>query len=645
MTGTTTHFALSAGHVHSGSGDQYNIYTEAAARRLGTRGKGHRAVAEEQLDHLRDRYIAPPAYLTADDFLRRNNTIALRGRDGDGRTSTALMLLYGLAGHGTGIHEVDSRADEDGEALDPDVVGEQDRLLLDLSGSDEAHFIQVQEQLSEFRAVVRTRGARLVIVLPSGLDDLLQAELRPVTVEVGRPKWETVLERHLSLFGIQTAQGPAEVGAFLSTASMAALARFADLVRRQRDRRPHEGTAAWQAAARAEMADHGDAAARAVAGTSDGRQRALLLTLGVFYDAPHETLFLAREHLLRELGHPRDERPRLEHPDLRAELSVIRDSDTATRDTFGTEAFHKAVRDHFWTCSPDLRSALQRWVEVCIHELGLHAGLRAAVVERFGATALRSAQPDHLLWLARDLTSRGSHARFIPDAAQALAMGLRDEANSRLFRDQILEWARESGHNQAFRNVLVLVCRQVMAVRHSDQALVRLHHLALHEPRDTRRLALEALTDLAAGDRRLCRLLLARCDPERRPGNAEIFATFASTVARRPHLHADPVVRDRLTNRWRETLSRPSETWTPGVESWFDIALDSAVHRERLLVIIAEAVSANPTVAGCVYSAVRRWARAGTGREAVLNAFRRTLDTAQGVDITAPMRENARSVP
>ncbi|MEV1008834.1 ABC transporter substrate-binding protein [Streptomyces sp. NPDC049881] len=645
-----------AGNAATGSGDQYNIsfiLSEVAAR-LGTRSQDPRTVAAQDLRWLHQRFVHPRGFRKADEVLRERRTVVLSGHAGHGRRTAALMLLYELSASSEGMHEIDPGTGEDGVELDHRSVGEEDRLLLDLSTGDTSLHRRVQPALSSFRAVVEERRAHLVIIVPEHLAPTLSPELGQLTVTIGRPPADELLMRHLRREGITPAadeisSAPA-LTRFLADARLRDVARLARLVRQAREAAPQGRFADWWRGPLAEISADGSAAAKFIAKRTDGRQRALALTVAMFHGCPPDTVYAALDVLLQRVKHPEDERPRLDRSDLTTELDGIKARDVPDAGVrFILPGHDSAVLRHFWTYFPDLRPKFREWVEVCVRTLELAPERRKEIIDRFADQSLRTGHPEELMELVTAWTGSGTGQRLVPDATQLLAEGLRRGPESRNLRQQILDRARETGRPHAFRLTLTMACAQVMAVTHPDQALVRLHHLARHETSAERRPARDALLDLAVTESRLCGLLLGRLhhrlDQGRYPSpDTEIFLELAHRVSKNGPLRRATSLMTRMTECWADVLRRaPYERWAPHVPRWLESARTAGEDRDRLLAALATAGAAQPQAAAQMYVISQGWARIAasddtehTDRHAVADRFLAALDTAQGVGATVP---------
>lgn len=644
MTDSIGSYIAEAQSVHTGPGSQTNIYLAATSERLGMRGKDPRAVAEADRALLYQRFLAPPRFGQARTLLREHGFVLLGGKPGSGRRAAALMLLHELPDTGGSFHELPDTTDDDqAGALETNSVGDGDRLLLDLSDSDETRYTAVQDDLSAFLTMVAQRRASLVIVLPHHLGYLQRPGLRPVTVELGRPRAHALLMRYLRLDGIHPSLAELsspDLDAHMSHAPMSDLAHLADRIRRARDDTGPTGTfAQWCAQSLAALTDHGPEAARFIASLSNGRQRALTLALAMFHGSAPDTVFDATGILLEVLGHPKDDRPRLEHTDLTSEFEAI-EAGTGADDQvrFSTLGYDQAVRTHFWTYLPDLRPMYCTWVQRCVQQQALSPQESDALITRFAEQCLRTGRPEDLWRLAERWTERGQLERLLPDAAQALAEGLRHDRHGRAFRQKIYGWSILPSLPKGLKQALVLVCSDVMAVRNPDQALVRLHHLARRESGAGKRPALDALLALAGGDGRLFRLLLDRLAPGRWPADSRIFLALADLASRTRALFVSVTVRDRLVSGWAAVLlHRPHQEWAEHIQHWLTAACATESHRESLLDVLVDGAAQHPGVIGRMYATSQLWAHASPTEQAargeLADLFRQKVDTAQSIEI------------
>ncbi|RLU84932.1 branched-chain amino acid ABC transporter substrate-binding protein [Streptomyces griseocarneus] len=644
--GYGTFVADAHGAVHTGEGTQFNVYLQEAFSRLRSPGRGSRAFADDDLIRLRQCFVAPDHFDQARDVLRTHGTVLISGLPGSGRRTAALMLLHELSTDTSRFHELpDARDDEDanGPALDTACIHDGVRLLLDLSNSDPAQYAAVQTELSGFRAAMKGRGALLVIVLPRHLAHLQQDGPAHLTVELGRPQATGLLMRHLRLSDIQpTSEELSSPGltSYLATATAGEIARLADRIRRERDRdTAAAGFSRWCEEALTALADRGPEVAAFVASLDQGRRRALSLAVAMLDASAPDLVFHATSTLMEIIGQPGDGRPRLEHADLTAEFGSIKaETEPDGRVGFRSPAYSSALRAHFWTYFPDLRSPFRDWVGRCVRELGLDSTKRSELISRFAAQCLRTGRPEDLWWLAEHWTRREYSGRFLPDAAQALAEGLNHDRHGRAVRKWIYDKSLAADLPGDLRQVLVLVCSATMAERHPDQAVVRLHHLARHEWRLRHRPAFPALLELVCRDGRLVRLLLGRLFPDLWDADAALFYALAAFTTRTRESQFGASMRELLSTCWADVFRhRPVQEWSEHVTHWLDDAHASGPRSGPLLDILIDAGSRHPGVFGRLHVIARDWshttAEESTLRRAVFEALSRRMDEAQGIRI------------
>ncbi|MHC5909102.1 hypothetical protein ACVNF4_35340, partial [Streptomyces sp. S6] len=233
---TDTYVGAAHGPMNSGPGPQHNHYYAATESRLRSRPRP-RSFSESDRDHLAERFVPPSGFQEARRLLADRHTVLLDGPCASGRRTAALMLLHELPGTGGSLHELpDTPDDGNGSPLDPEDIGEGDRLLLDLSGAEESRYIAFQGTLPDFRTTLIARGARLVVVLPRDLAYLLRSELRHLRAELGRPDPLRVLASHLKCDGVPFTgadlTGP-DLAAALLPFRLQDVATLADRVREQ----------------------------------------------------------------------------------------------------------------------------------------------------------------------------------------------------------------------------------------------------------------------------------------------------------------------------------------------------------------------------------------------------------------------------
>ncbi|MFD5783647.1 ABC transporter substrate-binding protein [Streptomyces sp. NPDC126933] len=631
--------------VHSGDGTQVNnYYLEAASSRIRGQARSRpRTVAKGDRDRLYQRFVPPPRFQQARQALHTHHAALLSGQPGSGLRAAALMLLHELPEAGGSFHELPDTRDDDSSSspFDSGDINSGDRLLLDLSGAEETRYLEVQSQLSDFRHQLIERGAHLTVVLPHRLGYLLRSDLRPLTTDIERPSARRVLAVHLRRDGIRPAAAELdtpELTSYLAKAPLRDVADLADRIRRLRDAAGAErGFPHWLRDALAVLTDQTARVAGDLSTLHTGRRRALLLALAMFHDTTPATVFSATTALLKVLEHPPDERPRLEHSDLTAEFKAIgAETQSSGRVRFSRVGYDRAVRDHFWTYLPDLRRQLCDWVRECMEWAWLSPKERERVIARFAEQGLRAGRPDDLSWLVTQWTGHNAPARLMSDAAQVLTHGLADDRHGRSFRQQIYEWSKTAELSPRLKQVLVLVCSQVMAETHPDQAMVRLHHLARRAAGPAGRAAQESLLRLARADSRLYRLLLGRIETGMADSHSEADAVLFLALADAARLIRSASVRAALTSGWAGVMRRwPVERWRPDADRWLTVCQDDRYRAPGLDVLVAACAGDGSTL-GCVYRVAHDWARAGADdsslRAETTACLLRKINSAQGLE-------------
>ncbi|RLL65773.1 hypothetical protein D7M15_01405 [Streptomyces sp. Z26] len=599
-------------------------------------------MAREHVARLQQLFVWPPGLRRAHVMLRDSGTVLLAGQPGSGRRTAAMMLLSSIFHDSNDFHELPP--DEDDPATLSELVGKGDRLLLDLS-------LGAGEQRTGFEAKLRTllplvgkRGACLVVVLPQLRGRRSHDEFSPYTVDVGRPSETAVLWRYLRLAEIhpsRTDMSEGRLQRFLDSApGMGELSYFAHLAVSARDRsRGANEFPAWRDEALAAFFDRSDQVAKDI-GSRDGGQRALSLSVSMLPRSPPDEIFTVNTELLKVLRQPLDERPRLDHADLRQQLSDVRaGTDQHGLVQFDLLAYDAAVRTHFWTYYPDLRPKFRDWVRDCVQRKELSRAARSGLIGLYAEQSLRTACHSDLLALVREWTAVGGPDHLADEATLALSLGVEHEQYGAWFRREIRELAREPDLPGGLGRVFVRVCSEVVSLRHPDQALVRLHHLARQRRDTVAENARAALLQLVNTDDRLWRRLLRRCSLDlprtRQSRDVALFLDLATPSrlasrqgAGRP-LIADPEVRAQLGACWFVVLRRHTHTaWESHVRSWLSGAREHPHHREDLLDVLLNACSGEGRVLSRLHLISRDWAagQARAGHHASCTPVSESLD-------------------
>lgn len=642
-----TRIGAASGATHTGSGSQNIYYQYQADESLSKDSKGRtpRAVAEDELRWLHEHFVRPDGFGAALAKLRERGTVLLDGHGGDGRNAAARMLLRRLP-HGNGpVQELLLGEEEDSDRLlNPELVGEEDRLLLDLSEEDEACWRRVQSELSSFRASVQQRQAGLVVILPTGVERLLASELANLRYVMSRPPDMEldIIKLHLrrgKLDPTLTESVPSALKEFLATRRpLTEVATFAQYVCRAA---ADDSFDAW--CLRALEAFRGQAAhaARLLLRTvRKGAPRALLVAAAMLHEARGDAVHQAASLLLSDVDPTVQTRPALQHRPLSERLKGIdAETDTRGRVTFTDIELDAAIRTRVWHDLPALREPLREWVGSVVTLPELDEPDRDSLVERFAQQSLGCRRPGDLLALAERWSRQPNSQRA---AAHALRHGLHSREYGSTFRSRIYHWSTGQGPSPGLRRVLVEVCHEDMAVRHPHAALVRLHHLARREMPGS--LARDALLGLVDGDHRLRRRILARLastfthtaggtgSPDYLAADTSLFLAFSAPGelsnlgTRSVPLIAESGVRKDLIAGWSTVFrTLPAERWTPFVYAWLSAACTGSPVEERFLDVLVSACRQRGDRFGLLYRTGRRWAATQSAQDVRAEALPRRI--------------------
>ncbi|MFF9396786.1 hypothetical protein [Streptomyces griseoluteus] len=636
--------------IHTGNGD---LYVTIGTQLQDPDRPTFRRLADDHLTRLKQVLVAPAGMGAARHKLADTGTVILDGPPGSGRTSVARVLLreYDL---GTGVfHELLPDEEDELSLSNPALVGNGDRLLLDLSAATAIQWAAARADLSALRKAVHEQNAHLVVVMPHGHS--LDPDLQHYRIEIDPPDGLEVLQRHLRVHGVRYEPVPTVTAFLAESRSMREIADFADLVRRSREvAGTDESFAQWCATARRARDGRRPEITTLAAKLREGPQRALLLTLAMLHGAHADVIHRATQLLLQTLKSPPEDQPLLERKDLAERLSEISASIGPDGHVHFAELdYDAAVRAHFWDHMPDLRLPLGTWVASSVESTGPHVSreLRNGLVARLAEQYLRTGRGEDLASLAENWSTTPASRSRLEAAVHALTCGLNDPAQGRNVRQWIYQWCAHRQLKGEFAQVLVQVCADVIAASHPDQALFRLYHLARRE-RDTTR-ALQALVDLVATSSRLRRRLLDRlersslssaelriflpvCDPE------PLTAPYDNGCA----LIEENGARESLTSGWRAVLKGlPGAMWHPYAERWLHTATDTGHRGDLLLDLLVAAANQCDDQRGMAFAALYASARAaertaphGTARAALTtDRLLHKISTAQGLGrLTVP---------
>ncbi|MDT9684675.1 hypothetical protein RND61_21835 [Streptomyces sp. TRM76323] len=627
------------GPVNNGVGPQYVFYGVGADWLIRKGVEPLRIVREDRV-RLADRFAPPAGYRIAADRLEKpGSVVLLEAPPGSGRRAAAIMLLHDLGEDG-GADEEGVRFEElpaTDKDEDPLVPGEGDRFLLDLSGiTDEEAYARAQRRLAVRRSQVQEAGAHMVVVLPSGMEHAHAPDLEPHAVTLGRPRGIAVVTRHLRMDRMVFRSADLEntdLQRLCDHSPMRELARLAGLVRAARDSgRFGTDFAGWLDQAMHAVTDRAGEVGRQVAAVRTAPERALLLATAMFEEARADTVYEAWHGLMRTVRHEEEATTELARTDFGerlAALGIERDPDGRLR--FERLAYADAVRTYFWANFPGARDDLRDWIGHTAGLRGLTTDDRVNVVVRFGERSLAVGRPDHLFDLVVRWANSATGVSCEPRAVAALELGLSHERFGGWFRRRMYECVRSGPLSDGLVRVLTAACLQSLGATHPDQAMVRLHYLAVRKGQAARE-AREALLDLAGRERRLYRLLIDRLRnrTRREPHGAEPHLSLLTELlesGRAP----DPPPWPDLFLGWEAVFSQPpTELWNPLVKSWLNaVAHDNT--REMALGVLVRATHGHAAALHRLYAIACDWAGTArrSSRAAVAALFWQHIDHAQ----------------
>lgn len=641
------------GPVNNGEGSQYVFYGVGKDWMI-RRGVDYLRIAREDREHLADRFAPPTGYRDAADRLEKpGSVVLLDAPPGSGRRAAAIMLLHDLDEAG-GAADEQARFEElpaTDKDESPPAPGQGDRFLLDLSGiTDEQVYAEARRTLILRRSQVQQAGAHMVVVLPTRLEHAHVPDLEPHTVTLGRPRGIAVVTRYLRMAGM--AFRPADLGGtdlqrLYDRSPMRELAKLAGLVRAARDSgRFGTDFAGWLDQAMRAVSDRAGEVGRQVAAVRTTPERALLLATAVFEEAHADTVYEAWHALMRTVGHEEEESTELARTDFKEQfgaLGIERGPDDRLR--FEQLAYADAVRTYFWANFPGIRDDLRDWIGQAAGLHGLTAEEQVNVVVRSGERCLAVGRPDHLFELVGHWADSTTRASCDPRAVAALELGLSHEVLGGWFRRRTYECARSGPLSDGLTRVLTAACLQSLSSTHPDQAVVRLHYLAVREGEAAGE-AREALLGLVAGDRRRHRLLIGLLQKRarREPRRAGPHLRLLTELLGRERVPDPPPWPDVFPG-WETVFSKPpTDLWAPSVNSWLN-AVAGGRASETALDVIVGAARPHPAALHRLYVIACAWSGTTPAKAAVATLFWQRIDEAQYARAERPERTHPGPLP
>lgn len=571
----------------------------------------------EDLRELDRCFVPPYGYEEAARRLQKpGTTVFLRGAPGSGRVATARILVKRLNQNAKTIHEL-YVADGEEDAASPfhvQSIQDDQWLWADLTDSGTWSWPRIREELAGLRHAIAEHSARLVAVLP-GEGREYDNDIDRYLVPLAPPPVTLVLRGYLNDADIPL---PADLSklAFVAdgTPSLQQAREYAARVVEACERTPSEEFAYWAESAYQQLSGNDTAAGELLRGHETAADRALLLAAAMLPGAHADTVEYGAARLLALTSARLEESSVLEQQPLRERLehiSVTRDPDGRVR--FRSAGIDAALRAYCWTNLPALHKPLRDWTASLVESGFLSREERDTLVLNFARQCAAQRYGPELALLVGHLAHADKNEDCMRAAELALTCGLREDQTIREFRRRIYQWAREEKITERFASVLVAACRDELAARYPESALIRLLHLARRFPKTE---ACAALAALARANRALVPLVLDRLGDDRsknREIDSLIFlevvdpSLFIGSGPGDGGLIADRQVRTRLVSGWRMVFAAPDrELWSSRVEDWLRQATADERNRDALMSDLANAaVQASSDAVAQLYARAR----------------------------------------
>ena len=597
----------------------------------------------QPIDHLyrlAERFVPPPGFAEAQAAIRELRTIVLLGPPGAGRTAAAQMLLFNSRSDRGELHELDSQEPEEGSRfhIDPDLIGHDDGMWVDLSDANQQLWSQIQKELPELHDRVQERNARLVVIQPYGLD--LRADFHPHLKRIDRPRQDEVFAHLLGVEGLASAAYLPAPDFLKDQRLMSDIRQFVgdilDAKEQLADEDDQGDLEQWINAAEKPTSPRETPVSQALIKLTLTSQRALLLSIAMLHRAHADVINGATSALVASL--PGGSEAALDQPPLGERLREVgAETDIARRVRFTRSGYEKAVRLFFWRHFPELHGVLATWVRTTLDSNDLSDDDRVEMARGFADQCLDVRYQGYWAALVEHLTDQQSNPACELAAAAILQVGLTDGSNSRTFRRKIYDWSRASGTSDSLATVLVAACQQ-MTQTHPGEALVRLHHLARWHRERTG--IWDALADVVFGNRSLLRLLLSRLTdgpPETtRAVDARIFLHVAdpARLANRQPTGQPPIAQSDTTRLlaagWTLAFTRlPGTEWVSRASDWLRFAAEDDISRHSLLNVLIEGGRSVTTVLSQLYGIAHR----GPFHDVIADLVLNQISAVQGVEL------------
>ncbi|MEU1380637.1 hypothetical protein [Streptomyces albidoflavus] len=566
QAGATRTDVGTASFVHTGPG---NIFVGPVPPPR----KPPRRLAREELHFHMRRFVRPAAANAAYDTLARDRLVVLTGPDGSGRQTTGRVLLGELPGREVPFELAPDIAENGHHSLDPEQIQPGNRLLLDLTATQEAARQEMAGQLPRLWERVREQAGYLVVLLPD-TDRELPHYVASQLHQLAPPDRTALLRRRLRCEDMDTracSPVPESLATYLTARPpLRDVARLAHAVIRLRGRHRHgihgitdtpELFAEWCEKALSTLTDPQAAVDAIVDKATKAHERAFCYATALLEGARTDTVHAAARILMTATATPADPQPLLEQNGTHHLLRTIEADRDGDRHSFAQQEVSEALCRHLWSDRPDLRSVLLDCAPQLLALPALHERERETAAGRV-AELMTGTEPEGVLrqrvegWAEQDTTGSLTAATALLDRL------VQHPLNGAAWRRWVYDRAGVRTLAPGLRQVLTRVCATTMATRYPRSALIRLHRLAASEPegQEATRALLDHVRDDAQALHHLLHRLSRRLDaPDRYPSDLDLFLAMAADRS----LLARTVTANGLSC-WRSVFRRAEpERWRP----------------------------------------------------------------------------------
>ncbi|WP_256789069.1 hypothetical protein [Frankia sp. AvcI1] len=603
------------------------------------------------LEILARHFVPPTGMSKARAILTEYRVVLISGRPGTGRTSAARMLLHERPGNDGTFHEL-APTEKDRVLIPPGTIGQADRVSWDLSEARGSLWERARSELPALFQEVKEQRAYLAVVLPGMMPSVLPRDLAAFGTRLTKPPFNEVLQRAFRADGFSPemtlAPTPAVTDFRNTDPSMHDVSLFAGHVRQAYEAARDADFGTWTADAWQAFKDWDGEVRKLADNLPDATSRALFLSTGMLQGLSGRDVWTAADLLVQTVEPAAQSTTVLTQPDLASRITRFGgEYGQDGRVRFLRPDFDRAVRGYFWNQRPDLHRAIARWVETAVDNSDFSSEATTRLALGLAEQRLRHHHPSDWHELADLVRTWAETSQTWRQnlALQIAAKALQDDEAGSFFRHEVYQWSIISRRSPGLISLVRRVCTDVIADRHPDQAMVRLHHLARRNMDNAK--VTDSLLDLVRRrpDFRTFMLVrLAEHVTENRTRwelDRRLFLQLADaaalTAARATgdSLLHEPRVRQSLVTGWREVLRIAGmEDWAEQVSAWLTVAETDAGHRDQLLDVLAQAAADDPAAPAKLFHVA--WSRrtvdpssSGRRRGGVTDAFYRAVSARQ----------------